>query len=198
MDRRNRIRGAGVWPTEPRGCGAGTSLPSPVGRRSACSTNGSTRVGRAIRRPDAIPDCRDMQSRVTGLANSSSSPSGEWTTREEIVAGCRSRSAATSGRSVVSSLRVLRCWQCQDTARALAHTPPGQARSPIFAAARLQTRNSSPGVIFENIFLPPSGPRITPNSRAPQFDKLTKRGNTLDMCFSARSTDSRFPRHPAP
>jgi hypothetical protein len=48
------------------------------------------------------------------------------TTHTVIVAGCRTSSSATSGQSVVSSLRALRCWLCQATARVLAHTPPGQ------------------------------------------------------------------------
>jgi hypothetical protein len=48
---------------------------------------------------------------------------------------------------------------------------PGQARSPIFAPTRRQARNSSPGVIFENIFLPPSGLRLTSNSQTAQFDR---------------------------
>jgi hypothetical protein len=55
-------------------------------------------------------------------------------------------------------------------------------RSPSFAFARLQARISSRGPILENSFLPSSGLRLTSNSRAPQFDKLTERGNTLDMC----------------
>jgi hypothetical protein len=76
---------------------------------------------------------------------------------------------------------------------ALVLTPPGGVRSSIFASARLQSRNSSPGVIFEDIFLPPSDPRLTSNSRAAQFDNVKKRGNTLDIGCSARTTDSRFP-----
>jgi len=52
--------------------------------------------------------------------------------------------------------------------------------------ARLQARVFSHGVTFENIFLPPSGPRLTSISRAPQFDNLTKRGKAIDMPWSVR------------
>jgi hypothetical protein len=39
----------------------------------------------------------------------------------------------------------------------------------------------SRSLVFENIFLPPSGPRFTSNSRATQFDNLTKRGKANSM-----------------
>ena len=58
---------------------------------------------------------------------------------------------------------------------------PGDARSQIFAQASVQVRNSTPELIFENIFLLPWGPRLMSNSHVPQFDKLTKRGNTLGI-----------------
>ena len=95
-----------------------------------------------VRRPSihiilAEKERRDTHGRVTGLENSSSPLTVPWITEAEIVTGCRSRSGATSDRSVVWSLRVLRCWLCQDTARALAHTPPGEARSPIFRVGAL-------------------------------------------------------------
>ena len=41
----------------------------------------------------------DMHIGVSALANSSSSLIGPWTTRVEVVAGCRSSSEATSRRS---------------------------------------------------------------------------------------------------
>ena len=47
-------------------------------------------------------------------------------------------------------------------------------------------RNSSPRVIFENISLPPSSPRLTSNGRTARFDNSTKRGNALDTCWNAR------------
>jgi hypothetical protein len=47
------------------------------------------------------------------LAKSSSSPTVLWTTHAEFAAGCHSSSGATSGWSVVSSLRVLRCCLCE-------------------------------------------------------------------------------------
>jgi hypothetical protein len=52
--------------------------------------------------------------------------------------------------------------------------------------ARSASRRAIPRVIFENIFLQPSGPRLTSSTRAAQFDKLTKRGNALDMSWSVR------------
>jgi hypothetical protein len=39
---------------------------------------------------------------------------------------------------------------------------------------------------FGDIFLPPSGPRLTSSTRAAQFDKLTRRGKVLDMSWIAR------------
>ena len=45
----------------------------------------------------------------------------------------------------------------------------------------LPARNSPPRLIFENISLPLSGPRLTSNSHAAQFDNLTKRGNASCM-----------------
>jgi hypothetical protein len=53
-------------------------------------------------------------------------------------------------------------------------------------SARLQAHKLSRGLIFEIIFLPPSGPRLTSTSRAPQFDKLTKRGKASDIYISVR------------
>jgi hypothetical protein len=53
-------------------------------------------------------------------------------------------------------------------------------------SARLQAHKLSRGLFFEIIFLPPSGPRLTSTSRAPQFDKLTKRGKASDMSMSVR------------
>jgi hypothetical protein len=99
--------------------------------------------------------------RVTGLANSSSSLIVPWTSQAEIVTACRSGSGTTGRRSVVSSLRVLRCWLCEATARTLVLMLPGQARPPTFASARLQAHNSSPELVFENILLPPSGSSFT-------------------------------------
>ena len=68
-----------------------------------------------------------MHRRVTGLANSSSSLTVPRRTQAEIVVGCRSSSAVASDRSVLGRLRVLHCWLCQGTVRALAFTPAGQA-----------------------------------------------------------------------
>jgi hypothetical protein len=48
---------------------------------------------------------------------------------------------------------------------------PDKEMSPIFASDRLAAGNSSPGVIFENIFLLLSGPRLTSNSRARNLTK---------------------------
>jgi hypothetical protein len=61
-------------------------------------------------------------------------------------------------------------------------TPPGVVSSPIFAPARLQARNLSPALNTESIFLPPPSSGFTSNSQTSQFDKVAKRGNSLDMC----------------
>ena len=50
-------------------------------------------------------------------------------------------------------------------------TPPGEARSPIFAQARLQARNLLRELGFENIFLLLSGRRLMSNSRALNLTK---------------------------
>jgi hypothetical protein len=44
-----------------------------------------------------------------------------------------------------------------------------------FRVGSLPARNSSPNPIFENIFLPPSDPRLTSNSQTAKFDSLTRR-----------------------
>ena len=55
---------------------------------------------------------------------------------------------------------------------------PGEVANFRAGASR---RNSPHGVIFESIFLPPSGPRLT-SIRAPaRFDNLTKRGKASCM-----------------
>ena len=41
--------------------------------------------------------------------------------------------------------------------------PPDQEMSPIFMPACLKARNSLRGPVFESIFLPPSGLRLTSN-----------------------------------
>jgi hypothetical protein len=58
---------------------------------------------------------------------------------------------------------------------------PARRRCRFFALARLEARNSSRGVNFDNIFLRPSVSRLASNSQAPQFDNLTKRGKASCM-----------------
>jgi hypothetical protein len=63
----------------------------------------------------------------------------------------------------------------------LSSRPPCGLGRRFFAPPRPQVRNSSPELGFENIILLLSGSRLMSNPQTAQFDKVTKRGNTLDI-----------------
>ena len=72
-------------------------------------------------------------------------------------------------------------------------TPAGQERSAKFVSARLQARIWSPGTGY---FSAAVRPKTYVKIACQQFDKRMKRGNTLDMPWNVRTTDSSIPAHP--